>query len=339
MAVDLTPLDPDDDADVDAYHRVMAEAQAADVPDFPPLTRREIDVRLRYPEPDEKQLRWVARLDGAPVGALNIDLPVLDNTHVANVDLAVAPQWRRRGIGRELYHAAVEYARAAGRKVLMGSYVVALAGGTLRDPAFAAFAEAMGVQAALPEVRRRLDLTTVDTAAWAPMRDDAMAHAPGYTVVAWTGHAPDDLIAEVARLEGRMVTDAPMGDLMLEQERYDAERMRATEAKHLGRGERLYSVGARHDVTGTLAAWTALEVHPDTDYHSWQETTIVDPEHRGHRLGLLVKIDNLNQIIASEPNLRYVDTWNAAENAHMIAINEQLGFRAVDGWVSWQHEI
>ena len=37
--------------------------------------------------------------------------------------------------------------------------------------------------------------------------------------------------------------------------------------------------------------------------------------------------------------MRYIDTWNAAENKPMIAINEAIGFRAVDGWVDWQHDV
>ena len=37
-----------------------------------------------------------------------------------------------------------------------------------------------------------------------------------------------------------------------------------------------------------------------------------------------------------EPQVRVIDTWNAAVNEHMIAINEAMGFRAVDAWVNWQ---
>ena len=61
--------------------------------------------------------------------------------------------------------------------------------------------------------------------------------------------------------------------------------------------------------------------------------------HRGHRLGLLVKIENVRHTLGSERDLRYIDTWNAAENTHMIAINEAIGFRAVDAWVDWQLEV
>lgn len=77
----------------------------------------------------------------------------------------------------------------------------------------------------------------------------------------------------------------------------------------------------------------------DIDEHAWQQITIVDPAHRGHRLGLLVKLANLSFVLEKEPQLRTLDTWNAAVNDHMIGINEAIGFRAYDSWVSWQAEL
>lgn len=52
-----------------------------------------------------------------------------------------------------------------------------------------------------------------------------------------------------------------------------------------------------------------------------------------------MKVENLLRVREAEPELRYIDTWNAAENGHMVAINEAIGFRAVDGWVTWQCDI
>jgi hypothetical protein len=34
-----------------------------------------------------------------------------------------------------------------------------------------------------------------------------------------------------------------------------------------------------------------------------------------------------------------VNTWNAGVNAHMVAINESLGFRPIDRWREWQLEL
>ena len=94
-----------------------------------------------------------------------------------------------------------------------------------------------------------------------------------------------------------------------------------------------------HDGSGELAAWTHIAFEADQTHHAWQEITLVHPGHRGRRLGMLVKLENLLAAIADEPALRHIDTWNAAENTHMIAINEAMGFRPVDAWVSWQQEI
>jgi hypothetical protein len=51
---------------------------------------------------------------------------------------------------------------------------------------------------------------------------------------------------------------------------------------------------------------------------------------------MIVKIENLRYARSHEPGLEVIDTFNAAANDHMIAINESMGFRKVDGWTQWQ---
>jgi GNAT superfamily N-acetyltransferase/RimJ/RimL family protein N-acetyltransferase len=339
VGIDIAPVDKDDDHEVKAFHHVAAVTRAADVPDFPELTVREAVGWLRHPWPTSDQFHFLARLDGAPAGFLVLSLPRTDNTHVVQVDLGVLPDRRRRGVGRAMFDFAVDFARARGRNLLMGDYVTPLPGGPPRDACHAAFAAAMGVSPALPEVRRRLDLDTVDKDAWHELAAEAQARASGYTLLSWVGPAPDDAVADVARLEGRMVTDAPMGELRYEPEKYDTDRIRGNERVLELRGRRHYHAAIRHNATGQLAAWTMIALDADITTQAWQQTTIVDPDHRGHRLGTLVKLENLHHTLAHEPELRHVDTWNAAENKHMIAINEAMGFRAVDGWVDWQHDV
>ncbi len=41
----------------------------------------------------------------------------------------------------------------------------------------------------------------------------------------------------------------------------------------------------------------------------------------------------------SEPQLHRLDTWNAASNAHMIEINETLGYQVVAGHIGWQRRL
>jgi hypothetical protein len=48
----------------------------------------------------------------------------------------------------------------------------------------------------------------------------------------------------------------------------------------------------------------------------------------------LIKIDNLDLARAHHPALRAVDTFNADSNPYVVGINELMGFRPHDRWVS-----
>ncbi|MDM4721075.1 GNAT family N-acetyltransferase [Micromonospora sp. WMMA1363] len=335
MSLTVTPYDVSDPTAIDEAHRVVA-ATATDVPDFPVQTRDEFAAEAAHPMPGAVVSHALARLDGVPVGHLVLRFPQLDNTDNVSVELAVHPAHRRRGAGRALLAYAVEAARERGRKRMLGDTVLALPDGPDRPAAGGAFAAATGAHAALEDVRRRLDVAAVDQAALDELLAGARERAGGYRGVTWRGPVPEEYVADVARLESRMNTDAPLGDLKLEAEKVDAGRVRATEKVLAARGRRDYHYGAVHEATGRLVAWTMLDVNSYSPWHAWQQTTIVDPEHRGHRLGLLAKVENLRYTVESEPQVRAIDTWNAAVNEHMIRINEQLGFRPVDAWTNWQ---
>ncbi len=332
MDIDVRPVDPHDEAVLAERHAVTAAAQAHDVPDFPPLCPVRYAGPLRLPVKAYATLSWIAYLDGQPAGVLDLELPLLDNTGKAQLGLAVAPGYRRRGLGRELYAFAIEAARRHGRIRLTADTVAALPGGVPRDPAGPAFARAMGAEAALAEVRRRLDLSTVDLGAL------AAPEAPGYSVVFWRDVAPEEYFADLAWLDRQLMTDAPHGKLVWEVPAADAERIRDDQEVRQARGSRCYHAAIRHDPTGALVAWTTLAFDPTVSDQAWQFVTVVDPAHRGRRLGLWVKLANLRRTARAEPALRVIDTWNAAANRHMIAINEALGFRAVDAWDHWQQE-
>lgn len=333
MAIEVRAIDPHDDKALAAHQEVAAATEAHDVPDFPTPCPVWYAGLLRYPKRSSKRSAWVAYLDGEPAGTLDVDLPLLDNTGNADVELRVAPRYRRRGIGRLLYEKAVAVAREHDRVRLIGEAVGALPGGPPRDEAGAAFAAAMGAKEALVEVRRRLDVSTVDT--------DALPaeEAGGYSLVRWREHAPEDIVADIGRLDARMFTDPPLGDLVLEKPDIDVGRVRDREESAIRRGERTYNAGIRHDASGALVAWTMFALESTVDDHAWQNVTIVDPDHRGHRLGMWIKVANLRYLMAHEPAVRAIDTWNAASNTHMIAINEAVGFRPVDAWGMWQQEI
>lgn len=335
----ITALDPTSTAEIEAAYDILIRARAHDIPDFPVICRRRFHTEMLLPWPGEKAERWLARDGDEIVGFLGIGLPTLDNLENAFVEIVVPPPRRRHGVGQALFDHAVAAVRAGGRRRIMGFTPVGLPGGVDRDPAGSTFAAAMGMASALDEVRRRLDVATVRPAAIDRLLADAWAAADGYSLVQWGGRTPDDCIDDVALLDSQFVDEAPMGDLPVEAEKVDAARVRALEEVRARHGSRPFSSAMRHDATGRVVAWSSLSQEYSNHDHAWQGITLVHPAHRGHRLGTIVKIENLRYARRHLPRLRYIDTWNAAVNEHMIAINEAVGFRPVDGWHNWSKEI
>jgi GNAT superfamily N-acetyltransferase len=336
MDLAVSPLDVTDDAATEQAYEITAACVAADRPDFPPTCRQHFFGGLRHPMPGNRPQHALAHLDGVPVGYLELGLPYLDNTDNAEVEIHVLPAYRRRGVGRALHEYAVRVVRGLGRKRIIGMSVAPLPGGPARSEPGTPFAAALGAKAALADVRRRLDVTALDEAGLDRLLEAARPRAAGYSLVRWQGAVPAEYVDDVAYLDGRLLEDAPMGDLEWEPEKVDAARVRAVEAARVVRGRRGYHAGMRDDETGRLVAWTMLDFGATSPWHAFQQITIVEPRHRGHRLGTIVKVENLRYAMAHEPGLRVVDTWNAAVNDHMISINEAMGFRPVDGWNSWQ---
>ena len=287
------------------------------------------------------------------LGSAALSLPIEDNTHAGHLEISVRPDARRQGIGSALHDAAVAVARATGRTTLTastdqrsepepGPITLAPSTGSGRvrtDDDGVRFALAHGF--ALEQVARFSVLDVpLDTTFLARQLTSAQAAAgDDYRIVGWDGRCPDEWVDQFAELETRMSTDAPVGGLDLQEDRWDAARVRATEAELRERGMR-YSVAAvEHVPSRALTAFSAFKRPGWTDEFVHQHDTLVLAEHRGRRLGLLVKAANLQRLAAEQPGTRRIGTWNAEENAHMLGINVALGFRPAGGSGEWQARI
>jgi RimJ/RimL family protein N-acetyltransferase len=134
------------------------------------------------------------------------------------------------------------------------------------------------------------------------------------------------------------MADAPR-DPGVDHEVWDAHRIRKVERLGLANGWRYYSVAARHDQTGQLVALTQLGIDPEVPGWAFQHLTAVLQDHRGHRLGLLVKTAMLDLLLGGDTGVRNIVTSNAGPNDHMIAINDQLGFEVRSVHRSWELDL
>jgi len=335
LDIALATLDDHDDA-YPLYRAIMA----ADNPRGPVFSRLSFDCFITDPFPGQVNERYLARLDGTAVGLIRIEAPLLENTDMAIVDVAVSPDFRRRGIGRQMFAYAQDRARELGRTKLHCGTLYDVEGCPPAPAAPAAFARSVGFEPALAEIGRQLEIADLDEANLEKMLAEAWARADGYRSVQWLGIPPEDLIDDVAYLDGRLFSDAPTGDLEIEPEKVTADRVRERERSLTVRGRVTVHSGLVHEESGKLVAWTTICLDPELNNgQALQFITLVDPDHRGHRLGTIAKIENLRRARQEDPGIARITTWNAASNGYMISINEAMGFRPAWGGMEWQRAI
>jgi RimJ/RimL family protein N-acetyltransferase len=181
-------------------------------------------------------------------------------------------------------------------------------------------------------------LPDVDRDRLGSLYDEALAHASAYDLVRVTGPSSDQDLVALAEVTAA-INDAPIDDLDIEDEVFTAERIRDYEEAQAARGHRLYRVLARHRDTGELAGHTVVAVDAERPHHGEQHDTAVVRAHRGHRLGLVLKLEMLRWLAEDEPQLTEIDTWNAESNDHMIGVNEVLGYRILGRGMEFQKSI
>ena len=270
---------------------------------------------------------WLARdAAGQACGWYSLAFPERENTHLAYLSPLVDPAYRRHGIGTGLVRHAAEQAHQRGRTLITAE--------SRQGSPGEAFARALGARQGISEACRVLQLKTVPDGHLARLRSQAQAAAVGYSLMSWEGPVPDRYLVQVARLNQAM-NDAPRS---AEHEglRWDVARVREDQARVAAHGVSYYTVAACCERTGELVAMTQLGVDPLLPDCGFQELTVVARTHRGHRLGLLVKVAMLELLAGHEPLLERIFTGNADTNAHMIAINTELGFQLLDHWPSWE---
>ena len=100
MTVTVARFGAADTASVNAAFEIRKAVRAADIPDVPPLCRRQFLGQVSHPMPGA-EARWLlATWNGEPAGLLELGLPLGENSENAHVTIEVHPAYRRRGVGR-----------------------------------------------------------------------------------------------------------------------------------------------------------------------------------------------------------------------------------------------
>lgn len=328
--MELRKANLDDEAEMSAVADLMEAARQVDTPFLHPKSARTVTAIDRYGWDLVPDTAYVGHDGGELVARGTVFTPVWDNLDLAWLGVLVHPRHRRRGVGTEMLRHLESEAAAADRSLLGGDAWEATGG--------VDFLHKHGFDKKSQAVMRRQVLADVADGVVERLYAAAAERCGEYELLRVAGALPEELLEDFCRMAAS-INDAPLDDLELEDDTYAPRRMRDQERAAELRGHNPYRVIARHRRTGELAGHSSVTVERWEPARGHQEDTTVSPEHRGHRLGLALKADMLRWLAQAEPQLETIDTWNTETNDHMIAINEELGYRIVARELQFQKRL
>ena len=178
----------------------------------------------------------------------------------------------------------------------------------------------------LGDVHRRLELPAAP-ALLDRLASEAAPHHAAYQIahLAWTG----------ARRAGRVVRDDQRQPDDRGADRRGRARAGGRRRRRAARGggtssaagTRALRRGRRRAPTAPWSRFTTVMTTVHEPGRGYQWGTVVDRAHRGHRLGIAVKVANLRALERTTRPCASSFTYNAEVNAHMVAINDAVGYR------------
>lgn len=284
------------------------------------------------------------------LGWARVNFPLQSNEHQAQISITVRPSARGQGLGTALLATAMNFAHQHNRHTLIsftphgsepptGASALESPTGSGRVPV-----KDPGTKLALSHgfqleqvIRHSLISVPLPAKTLEEIGSKPQARAGSdYRMLTWVNDIPVEHRAAWARLFTAISIDIPHGELKIEEDAWDADRVADFVVGQAAAGRGFLASAVEHIPSGELAGLTMFDYELRNEAVVFQDETIVLRAHRGHRLGLWLKATNLQALPLHRPGACRVHTFNAQENEHMLAINDAFGFqvRSVEG--NWQ---
>ena len=326
--VDVSRLDVLDDTECAAAYAVIRASAELERPWDDSDAYEPTVAEWRFDDPTQRAEMWAVRDGESVVGVGQVWLPLLDNVDKVWFQVHVHPAHRGRGAGSALVERVLERAREEGRREVLTEATVPAA--STGDHAYERFAATSGLALASTDKVRLLSLPAPSGRLAALAESARPRWADAYRLETHVDGLPDDLVAGYCHVSNQLGVDAPTGDVAFEAESLDPAVYHQYRELERQQGRTRLTTVAVEQRTGAVVAYTDLILPSGAPSHAWQWGTLVDRAHRGHRLGLAVKVANLQRLQADHPERTIVSTGNDETNGWMVGINEALGFEVVE---------
>ncbi|MDQ4097659.1 MAG: GNAT family N-acetyltransferase [Actinomycetota bacterium] len=323
---DLRWLSGDDPSGWDELAALFTDRNREAIPEDRPYTGEEMRAGARHAPSYRCAFQVLALRDGEAVAAAAGGMDRIREETAWMLFLYVAPPHRRRGIGSTLLEAVRDMAREGGRRMLH-TMTVGIATGVR-------FAERAGGRRGLVVEQNRCRTAGLDRAHLRSWCERAAERASGYSLVAFDGTCPDEHLDNFVAAMPIMNT-APRTE-STEDYVPSAEQVRENTAALARQGTRSWTVCVRDDRTGRFVGYTELFFSVFRPWQAMQGDTGVHPEHRNRGLGRWLKAHNALRLLDQQPEVEFIETWNADSNAAMLSINRAMGFQVVARRQEWE---
>lgn len=322
-------------------------------------------------DPWERVVLLTARTDCGLVGRAEVRLPLIVETRSAHIFLTVDPEHESEGVGADLLAAAEAVAQAEARRVIVihsehpGPQDIQgdgrIGSGTdmlpIVDPD--AWVRAADQSGRLPVSNRQTrfaarfgyelqtvsDVSRITVPLDEQQRRSLMAEvetydgAENYRTHTWVGSSPDNWLDSLARLHERIPSDSFVPPRLWDPEPWDPERVRRTELLRADNGDISLMSVVEHVPSEQLVGMTELVLPGPKATICFQDETVVLREHRGRRLGLRLKLANLDLLALQAPGVESVYVWTHSGNTQMNRVNRSVGAKVLGRSAVWSRRV
>jgi GNAT superfamily N-acetyltransferase len=254
-----------------------------------------------------------------------------DNEHMADFNIEILPEYRRKGFGNKALSLIVKFAKKHNRRLLVTF-------STNRTPAATVFLEKLGARKGMASHTNQLKVSEFDRSLVPAWLTHSQPLKSEFKLGLLDGPYPDEYLNDIAALYQEVANDQPRDDLEMEDMKYTPEFLRDIEKNIFAKGDHRWTLYltdlANHKVVGlTEVSWS-----PNRAMILYQGFTGVYPEYRSKGLGRWLKAEMMQKILSERPEVEFIRTTNSNSNAPMLKINVEMGFKPYLANTIWQVE-